>query len=163
MFVLTILAGTFVSVALEPPPGPSTFRAPPGVRAGTVPARPIREAAVSDAESPSDTQAPDSIRGHTIRWTWTEGPVEGVTHEHHFRDDGTVEWRVLGGPREGHSAVEEEYAAFRVSDGVYAVSYRAASGYTLTVVLDFGTGEMVGFASGNGQWFPQRGTFELVE
>lgn len=109
------------------------------------------------AESP-----PDSIRGRTIRWTWTEGPTAGVTHEHEFRADGTVEWRVLTGPREGHSAVEDEYAVVRVSDEVYAVSYLAASGYTLTVVLDFATGRMYGFASGRGQWYPGRGTFEVV-
>lgn len=70
--------------------------------------------------------------------------------------------RVLTGPQEGHTADEEEYAAFEVSESVYAVSYLAASGYTLTVVLNFETGEMFGFASGRDQWFPGRGTFEVV-
>ena len=105
----------------------------------------------------------DSIRGRTIRWTWTDGPTAGVTHEHEFRTDGTVEWRVLTGPQKGHTAEEEEYAVFEVSEGVHAVSYLAESGYTLTVVLDFSSGNMYGVASGNGQWFPGRGTFEIVD
>jgi hypothetical protein len=28
--------------------------------------------------------------------------------------------------------------------------------------LDFATGKLVGFASGEGQWFPLQGTFEVV-
>lgn len=106
--------------------------------------------------------SPDSIRGRTIRWTWSEGPTAGVTHEHVFGNDGTLTWRVLSGPQEGHSADEKEYEVFEVSETVYAVSYLAASGYTLTVVLNFETGEMFGFASGQDQWFPGRGTFEVV-
>lgn len=106
--------------------------------------------------------SPDSVRGRTIRWTWTEGPTAGVTHEHVFSDDGTVTWRVLSGPQEGHSAEEEEYEVFEVSKTVYVVSYLAASGYTLTVVLNFETGEMFGSASGRDQWFPGRGAFEVV-
>lgn len=105
----------------------------------------------------------DSVRGRTIRWTWTEGPTAGVTHEHEFRRDGTLEWRVLTGPRKGHAAEEEEYAVFEISDEVYAVSYLADSGYTLTVVLDFQSGNMYGFASGRSQWYPGRGTFEVIE
>lgn len=105
----------------------------------------------------------DSIRGRTIRWTWTEGPTAGVTHEHVFRSDGTVEWRVLSGPQKGHSAVEDEYEVFEISENVYALSYLASSGYTLTVLLNFESGEMFGFASGQGQWYPGRGTFEVVE
>lgn len=36
------------------------------------------------------------------------------------------------------------------------------SGFTLTVVLNFATHEMVGFASGQDQWHPVRGTFEVM-
>lgn len=105
----------------------------------------------------------DPIRGKTIRWTWSEGPVAGVTHEHDFHPDGTVEWRVLDGPQKGHSAREEEYAAVPVAEDVYAVSYLAASGYTLTVVLNFGNRQMVGFASGAGEWHRMKGHFEYVD
>ena len=27
------------------------------------------------------------------RWAWTDGPTKGMTHEHTFHEDGTVEWR----------------------------------------------------------------------
>ncbi len=104
----------------------------------------------------------DPVRGHTIRWTWTEGPVAGVTHEHVFGTDGTVTWRVLSGPQQGHSGREDDYAVYPVSDSVYAVSYLAASGYTLTVVLNFVTREMFGFASGADAWHPGHGTFDVV-
>lgn len=70
----------------------------------------------------------------------------------------------LHSPRsEGHSATEDEYRGFEVSENVHSLSYLASSGYTLTVVLNFETGEMFGSASGQGQWYSGRGTFEVVE
>ena len=33
-----------------------------------------------------------AIRGKTIQFRWTDGPTEGMTHEHVFHPDGTVEW-----------------------------------------------------------------------
>jgi hypothetical protein len=45
---------------------------------------------------------------------------------------------------------------------VYAVSYLAASGYTLTVVLNFRDQNVVGFASSAKDWHPIRGRFEMV-
>jgi hypothetical protein len=121
----------------------------------------------------TDVERAAEVRGRTIRLTWTEGPTKGTTHEHVFHEDGTVEWSVAGGPRataspeaapKGHSAKERvEYAAMRAADDVYAVSYLAPSGYTLSVVLNFDDYSMVGFASGAKAWHPVRGTFELVE
>jgi len=49
-----------------------------------------------------------------------------------------------------------------VADGVYAVSYLAASGYTLTVVLNFRDRQAVGFASSAKHWHPVRGRFEVM-
>ena len=37
-----------------------------------------------------------------------------------------------------------------------------SSGFTLTVVLNFATRQLVGVASGGKDWFPLRGTFEVV-
>jgi hypothetical protein len=73
-----------------------------------------------------------------------------------------VQWRVLNGPGKGHIADEKEYRALEVADNVCAVSYLAASGFTLTVVLNFETGRMFGFASGAEFWAPASGTFEFV-
>jgi hypothetical protein len=111
---------------------------------------------------PHDQRAAE-IRGKTIRLTWTEGPTKGATHEHVFHADGTVEWRALEGSQKGDMTKERpEYGAMKVADGVYAVSYLAGSGYTLTVVLNFQEKRMVGFASGAKEWYPVRGTFEVV-
>jgi hypothetical protein len=51
----------------------------------------------------------------------------------------------------------------QVTEGVSTVSYLAASGYTLTGVLNFPTGRMFGFASNNSEWYPVTGTFEVVQ
>ena len=104
------------------------------------------------------------IRGKTIRLTWTEGPTKGSTHEHVFHEDGTVEWRSMDGSQKGDVEKEKpKYGAMKVADGVVAVSYLAGSGYTLTVVLNFRENRMVGFASGAKEWYPVRGTFEVVK
>jgi hypothetical protein len=39
----------------------------------------------------------------------------------------------------------------------------AGSGFTLTVVLNFRDHRVVGFASGAKEWFPVRGTLEVVK
>jgi hypothetical protein len=89
----------------------------------------------------------EAIRGKTVRLTWTEGPTRGMTHEHVFHQDGTVEWHDVGSAGKGGAAKERPpYAAVEVADGVYAVSYLASSGYTLTVVLNFRDQKVVGFA-----------------
>lgn len=89
--------------------------------------------------------------------------MAGTRHEHEFNEDGTVVWRVVEGPQAGHSATEDEYAAVKVADGIFALSYLASSGYTLTAILDFADNQMVGFASGAGDWYPMKGTFEVID
>lgn len=120
----------------------------------------------------TDGQQAPAIRGKTIRLTWTEGPTQGKTHEHVFHDDGTVEWHDAPGPGQGRSADQQtsgaakeqpEYAAVKVANEVYVVSYLAPSGYTLTVVLNFLDRKVVGFASSSKDWHPIRGTFEVVK
>jgi|SRR4051812_39611194 hypothetical protein len=124
----------------------------------------------------ADIPRAGAIRGTTMRWAWTEGPTKGMVHEHVFHDDGTVEWHDAGSapPKQssqkvegGHASTRPErapYAAFEVTSKVFAVSYLSrASGFTLTVVLNFDTGQLVGIASGGKDWFPLRGTFEVVD
>jgi hypothetical protein len=117
----------------------------------------------------TDVQRAAAIRGKTIRLTWTDGPTKGKTHEHVFHQDGTVEWRDAaspqppkGQPKSASTNEKPEYAAIRVADDIYAVSYLAESGYTLTVVLNFHEHQVVGFASSSKEWHPVQGTFELV-
>jgi hypothetical protein len=125
-----------------------------------------------------DAQRATEISGKTMRWTWTEGPTKGATHEHVFHEDGTVEWRAvesgaqaprakapakrkLAGKRPAEA--KPRYAAMRLAPGLYLVSYLASSGYTLTVALDFGLREIQGIASAAKEWYPVRGTFEVVK
>jgi hypothetical protein len=119
----------------------------------------------------ADIPRAPAVRGKTMRWTWTEGPTKGQVHEHIFHPDGTVEWHEArqapadrAAPpttaKPGHE--RPPYAAFEVTSDVYAVSYLAPSGFTLTVVLNFASRQLVGFASGKDQWHPVRGTFEVV-
>ena len=123
----------------------------------------------------ADIPRAGAIRGTTMRWAWTEGPTQGMVHEHVFHDDGTVEWRDAGSAPPKKPSKDAEggrvttrperapYAAFEVTPKVFAVSYlSSSSGFTLTVVLNFATGQLVGVASGGKDWFPLRGTFEVV-
>jgi hypothetical protein len=112
-----------------------------------------------------DVERADAIRGKTISLKWTEGPTKGKTYDHVFHVDGTVEWherdaKVTETPK-GAAKERPEYGAMKITDEIYAVSYLAPSGFTLTVVLNFRDNRMVGFASGANQWFPLRGTFEV--
>jgi MoaF N-terminal domain len=113
-----------------------------------------------------------AIQGKTIQFRWTEGPTKGMTHEHVFHSDGTVEWRdaessrlASAGKRTGQEKSPERpaYAAVPVADGAFLVSYLAGSGYTLTVVLNFQDQQLIGFASSAKEWFPLRGTFEVMK
>ena len=79
---------------------------------------------LQEIECMKDVDRAAAIRGMTIRFVWTEGPTKGT-----------------------------QYVATRVADEIYAVSYLASSGYTLTVVLNFGDQQLVGFVSGAKEWY----------
>lgn len=118
----------------------------------------------------NDVERAEAIRGKTFRLKWLEGPTKGKVYDHVFHADGTVEWhesdgagKPRGSPKGSSSRERAEYGAMKVSDQIYAVSYLAPSGFTLTVVLNFHDRSVVGFASGAKDWFPVRGTFEVVK
>jgi phenolic acid decarboxylase len=110
----------------------------------------------------ADPLPTDSLPGKVIRWTCTDGPMPG-SFEHTFSDDGTVVWRILDGPMKGGSAKEKKYTAFRVSSDVYSISYLAASGHTLTVILNMKDKQMFGYASNDKEWIALRGTVDSVQ
>jgi hypothetical protein len=95
-----------------------------------------------------------------------------MTHEHVFHQDGTVEWHdAKDEPRKEPRVTREQgpetkerpkYAALRVADDIYLVSYLAGSGYTLTVVLNFRDQRVAGFASSATEWHLVQGRFEVV-
>jgi hypothetical protein len=102
------------------------------------------------------------IKGRKMRFTWNDGPTQGKTYEHVFHENGTVDFRAAGEHGEAAAGERPSYAAERVADGVYAVSYLAKGGYTLTAVLNFGNRRIVGFASDASHWYPVHGSFEVV-
>ena len=99
----------------------------------------------------------DPFRGKTIRWRYDEGPTKGTEFEHVFGSDGTVTYRMGG---QGAPSEKPHYEVARAGRDVWAVSYLAPSGWTLTTVLDMSTKKMVSFASNEKQLFVQRGTFD---
>ena len=108
-------------------------------------------------------QTSRSIKGHTVRWKWTEGPTAGQSFDHTFDNDGSVVFReVKSGVPQG-SGMRAKYGAFEVSPDVEIVSYLSEHGFALTVAMNYTTGKMYGFASNEKQWWPVAGTFEIVK
>ena len=98
----------------------------------------------------------DSIKGKTVRWSYSDGPMKGKPFEHHFAGDGTVGWNEAGqGEPSADSHAKYEFA--RINDGVYVVSYLSGSGFTLTTVVDEKTGRIVSFASNEKELIVQHG------
>jgi hypothetical protein len=120
-----------------------------------------------------DDRRSDQIRGRTIRFSWIDGPTKGTTHEHVFHEDGTVEWHAVDeaferregraphAPAASRKADRPRYYSVEVSDDFWLVSYLSSSGYTLTVVLNFDDGSMVGIASNDKNWIPVHGHFQV--
>ena len=103
------------------------------------------------------------VRGRTVRFIWTDGPTQGKTHEHRFHSDGTVEWHTAGfDPGADPEGERPEYFAADVGDDACFVSYLSKSGYTLTVVLNFVRGTIIGVASNEKLWTPVRGRVEIL-
>ena len=111
--------------------------------------------------------AADPIRGKTIRWSYGDGPTKGMTFEHVFGTDGHVSWRRVdqASGRGGESGEKQEASTYEVAEvatDVWAVSYLAPSGWTLTTILDSVSRKIVSVASNEKQLVVQRGTYEMV-
>lgn len=102
------------------------------------------------------------VTGRKMRFTWNDGPTQGKTYEHVFYENGTVDFHAAGAERSPQTQSKPKYAAERVADDVYAVSY-LAKGYTLTAVLNFTDRSLVGFASDAEHWYPVHGRFEVID
>ena len=109
----------------------------------------------------------DPIRGATIRWSYSDGPTKDTTFEHVFAKDGTVTYRMLDKQSKSDNGEAKKtekpiYEAANVGPDVWAVSYLAPSGYTLTSILDLDSGKLVSFASNEKELVVQHGTFEVM-
>ena len=109
-----------------------------------------------------------------MQWTWTEGPTKGATHEHEFHDDGTVEWRAVGGAAQQQNRAPKadgvpaqkthpKYAAMKAADGVVAVSYQSPElGYTSPSFSISRTRKWSGSPWGASDWHSVQGTFRVI-
>ncbi|HXT16520.1 MAG TPA: hypothetical protein VN706_12860 [Gemmatimonadaceae bacterium] len=104
----------------------------------------------------------DLAPGRTITWTFDDGPMAGVPIEHDLNADGSITWRIVGGPHNGVSVREQRYGAEKINDTVWVLSYRAASGHTLTAVLNFADGRVMGYGSDSASWESSHGWFSVV-
>ena len=108
----------------------------------------------------------DLIRGKTLLFHFSDGPMAGKTFEHAFSRDGTVGFRMFDRETKGRadtppkSSVKYEVAPMR--HDLCAVSY-LSKGYTLTTILDFASNTLVAFSSNEQMVSLQHGTFELVQ
>jgi hypothetical protein len=100
------------------------------------------------------------ITGHTLRWKFADGPMAGRSFDHTFSRNGNVAFREVDSDPNAKPNVAEQYEVASLGQDVHAVSYLAASGYTLTVVLDYKTLRLVAFASNENSLTMQQGTFE---
>lgn len=105
----------------------------------------------------------NALSGKRVKWTFADGPMPGTNFEHTFHEDGSVTWHILDGAYKGASKREKAYGAVKVNDQTLAVSYLAASGHTLTVVLSLRDGSAFAFASNGTSWEQLTGTFEMIE
>ncbi|CAN5296778.1 hypothetical protein BH11PSE11_BH11PSE11_10630 [soil metagenome] len=104
----------------------------------------------------------DTLIGKKLHWTFSNGPTAGMTFEHVFYKNGNVSWRFVNGAGRPNTSYEKNCAVVKIAEDVFAVSYLAASGYTLSVVLNLQTRKAYGFASNGKEWYQQQGSFEVV-
>ena len=99
------------------------------------------------------------ITGHSLRFKFSDGPVAGKSYDHTFSRNGNVSFQEVGGDATAKGSADHYHVA-PVSQDVFAVSYLAPNGYTLTVILDYKTLKLVAFASNEKSLTVQHGTFE---
>ncbi|HVU05156.1 MAG TPA: hypothetical protein VHE30_25580 [Polyangiaceae bacterium] len=103
----------------------------------------------------------DLLTGKTIRWTYVDGPTKGKSFEHRFFEDGSVEYRMLGGKTNAAKRIDR-CEVTEIGEDVVGISYLGDEGWTLTSILDYRSNEIVSFASNEKQLVTQRGSFEEV-
>lgn len=106
--------------------------------------------------------AANPITGHSLRFKFIDGPVAGKSFDHTFSRNGHVTFKEVNSDPTAKPGAAEQYEVASLTPEVHAVSYLAASGYTLTTILDFKTHKLVAFASNEKSVTMQQGTFELL-
>src|SRR5579864_5634251 len=112
------------------------------------------------------------VRGKTMQWTWTEGPTHGATHEHVFHDDGTVEWRAVGGAAQQQNRAPKASGAKGTSQvrchgrpqtglSLCPISRRSRDIRSPSFSIST-TRKWSGSPLGARDWYPVQGTFRVI-
>ena len=102
------------------------------------------------------------VTGHSLRFKFADGPMAGRAFDHTFNRNGQVTFREVGGDPNAKPGSADLYQVASLGHDIHALSYLAANGYTLTVVLDYRTMKLVAFASNDKSLTQQQGSFELL-
>ncbi len=107
------------------------------------------------------------LAGRTFRWTFSDGPTANKTYEHVFNPDDTVVFKEVNGAPQAAAAGEKgsgiKYASFQIAPNTHLVSYLSNQGYTLTVAMNLDNKQLHGFASNDKEWYPLKGSVEVVK
>jgi hypothetical protein len=102
------------------------------------------------------------ITGHSLRFTFVDGPMAGKSFDHTFNRNGQVSFREVGGDPNTKPGCADQYHVASLRQDVHALSYLTGHGNTLTVVLDYKTMKLVAYASNEKSLILQQGSFELL-
>ncbi|MFD1483664.1 MoaF C-terminal domain-containing protein [Lacticaseibacillus baoqingensis] len=107
----------------------------------------------------------NDLIGKTIRWTWLEGRFANSTYDNRVNADGSVWWKGLDGEEGGKELITPaaQSTIRKVADDVFYFSWFEDNGSTVSVVVNFATGEMQGTVSKSTYWIPSRGRAELLD
>lgn len=102
------------------------------------------------------------VTGHSLRFTFNDGPMAGKAFDHTFSRNGNVSFREVDGDPNAKAGNAQQYHVATVGQDVHVISYLTGSGNTLTLVLDYKTMKLVAFASNDKSLIMQQGTFQLL-
>jgi len=97
------------------------------------------------------------LSGKTLRFHFSDGPMQGKDFDHTFRGD-KVEWGAAGGDK----TTTSDGTLVRLDDDCYVGSYMGTNGYTLTAAMNLATGELHAFASDGKNWSAHNGRVEML-
>ena len=100
----------------------------------------------------------NSLDGQTLRFHFSDGPMQGKDYDHTFHDNGKVDW----GAADSGKTTTSEGKLVRIGDDCYVGSYMGPNGYTLTAAMNLASGTLHAFASDGKDWSEHHGTVERV-
>ena len=87
--------------------------------------------------------------GKTIRWTWLEGRFANSTYDNRVNADGSVWWKGLTGEEAGKEITTPaaQSTIRQVAVDIFYFSWLQDNGSTVSVAVNFATGELQGTGS----------------